>query len=236
MKLIYICIILVACGCTVVNCYYPWNWNPWNWQYRPSRHVAVEIYIFPSLNDFLAWWHGDGTFSSWKNNVPDGDREDTTTTARTTEVPISSTPFLDKKVVVDYFCYYYTDLTYYCKTKCDYNDGERTLATSTIDTQLKYYDMNCTEQVEMNQTRWSGGPQSILSGRYIDTSKEKDILATCAFFTGNEFACDGVSSCTSSNNENRCGSAAPWSGSYIGSPQTGFTLNGTIVRTFSNPT
>ncbi|OWA52624.1 hypothetical protein BV898_17072 [Hypsibius exemplaris] len=133
-----------------------------------------------------------------------------------------------------WFCYFYSNLTYSCKTNCTSNGYETKLMNLTTDPSWKYYDLECAKQVPLSfDKRWITGPKALFQG-YLDTSRPSDITATCSFFDSKDFQCDGVTDCKEANNENRCGSATPWTGQYLGNPDEGFKLNGTIIKSGSS--
>ncbi|OWA52338.1 putative Zinc metalloproteinase nas-7 [Hypsibius exemplaris] len=143
-------------------------------------------------------------------------------------------PVVADPVVPDFFCYFYTNLTYTCKTSCEGSGGERRFANFTSDARRKYYDMDCAADVLLpSEKRWEIGKNSLVP-KVFNADLDTEILATCAFYNSLDFDCNGVTDCMEANNENRCGSAAPWSGRYLGSPEQGLKLNGTINKTGSD--
>ncbi|OWA53442.1 hypothetical protein BV898_17870 [Hypsibius exemplaris] len=135
--------------------------------------------------------------------------------------------------VANYFCYFYTNQTYTCKTSCDASGGELKLANFTSGSKKKYYDMDCAAEVPLSpEKRWEIGPNSLVP-KIFNTGVGDEILATCAFYHSRDFDCNGVTDCMEAKNENRCGSAAPWR-RFSGSPEEGLKLNGTIIKTGSD--
>ncbi|OQV17414.1 putative Embryonic protein UVS.2 [Hypsibius exemplaris] len=126
--------------------------------------------------------------------------------------------------VPEYFCYFYNNLRYSCKTKCEASGGETVLKyfTSTSRGNFRgvkqFYDMDCKADLQLSsEKRWEIGSNSLVPVIW-STNVEVEILATCAFYKSMDFKCSGVTDCQKSNNENRCGSTELWSGSYSGSP------------------
>ncbi|OWA53004.1 putative Zinc metalloproteinase nas-7 [Hypsibius exemplaris] len=143
-------------------------------------------------------------------------------------------PVFVAQSVPDYFCYFYTNLTYTCKTSCEASGGELKLANFTSGGKKVYYDMDCAAEVLLSsEKRWGIGPNSLVPKKF-KTDVDSEILATCAFYHSMDFDCNGVTDCMEAKNENRCGSAAPWSGRFSGSPEEGLKLNGTIIKTGSD--
>ncbi|OWA52628.1 hypothetical protein BV898_17076 [Hypsibius exemplaris] len=143
----------------------------------------------------------------------------------------------DDQPPAEYFCYFYTNQTYSCKTDCEPNGEDQKLNSSTNGSNVNFYDMLCKSNMPLSSDkRWKIGPHSIVSGqhRQTNTAHDSEILATCSFYKSMVFDCNGVTDCKEADNENRCGSAAPWSGRYSGSPENGFKVDGTIVRTGSD--
>ncbi|OWA53444.1 hypothetical protein BV898_17872 [Hypsibius exemplaris] len=96
---------------------------------------------------------------------------------------------------------------------------------------MKFYVTNCKTKVQIPfGKRWKIGSRKIIRG-VTNTAHNTEIITTCAFYNSMDFDSNGVTDCKEANNENRCGSAAPWSGRYSGSPDQGFKLNGTITKT-----
>ncbi|OWA53022.1 hypothetical protein BV898_17458 [Hypsibius exemplaris] len=146
-----------------------------------------------------------------------------TSTSPLTAQSVSSTTIPPK-----WFCYFYTNLTYTCKTNCDPNDGERIARNFTNDPRMMYFDMDCKEDLHLPEKRWAG--QDGIIKWSVNLKREGELIATCSFYTTMEFECSGVTNCKEAENENRCASAAPWAGSYIGSPKKGFKSNGTLTK------
>ncbi|OQV13636.1 hypothetical protein BV898_12107 [Hypsibius exemplaris] len=175
---------------------------------------------------------------------PNGDGELTPGTSRhrhrmTTLDPIQQNstifPIAADQIVPDFFCYFYKNLTSTCKTSCEGSGGELRLANFTSDARKKYYDMDCAAKVPLSsEKRWDIGTNSALVQKVFNTGLNTEILATCAFYNSLDFDCNGVTDCMEANNENRYGSAAPWSGRYSGLPEQGLQLNGTIIKTGSD--
>ncbi|OWA54488.1 putative Zinc metalloproteinase nas-4 [Hypsibius exemplaris] len=137
--------------------------------------------------------------------------------------------------IPEYFCYFYTNQTYSCKTKCEASGGETVPKNFTSGLAKQFYDMNCKEDLQLSsEKRWDSDRNSLLGEQFIKVGVDTEILATCAFYKSMDFECSGVTDCQESHNENRCGSAAPWTGSYSGSPDNGLKLNGTIIKTLSD--
>ncbi|OQV23277.1 hypothetical protein BV898_02728 [Hypsibius exemplaris] len=130
-------------------------------------------------------------------------------------------------------CLFFTNCSYSCRTDCDKNSGKLKQIVPAKNRNLRYTYYSCALQVPLDvKVHWKDSDGIVT--KFFDSSRQDEVIATCAFYRGLWYECFGVSECTGLTSITQTCSAgsAPWTGFYQGSPAEGW--RGNITQTAMN--
>ncbi|OWA50650.1 hypothetical protein BV898_15160 [Hypsibius exemplaris] len=150
-------------------------------------------------------------------------RKEPTTTS--TETPTGE---IGEDLTIATHCLFFTNCSYSCRTGC-HSDRPKMQRTIPGSPKRHYSEYVCDREVTMNpQARWSEADGII--GKYFDTSRVNEVVASCAFYAAHWYECAGVADCSAGQQGFlTCAGAAPWKGYYEGSPAEGSGWRGNIT-------